>query len=70
MNIRQLEIELDNAWWGHGDTEYEYKLSAIKMMGYKVYRNSDGKHKVVQNTEPNNFADIFYSMFGGNNRNG
>ena len=45
MNIRQIEIDLDNAWWGHGDIKYEDKLSSVKLMGFRVYRNSEGKHK-------------------------
>lgn len=71
MNIRQLEIDLDNAWWGHGDIKYEDKVATIKAMGYKVYRNSEGKHKV----KPDNTGESFFgtdgleylkSLFGGN----
>lgn len=59
MNIRQIEIDLDNAYWGHGDVKYDDKLSAIKGMGYKVFRNSEGRHKV----KPPENVDI-YSAFG------
>ena len=66
MNIRQIEIDLDNAWWGHGDIKYEDELNTIKAMGFKVYRNSEGKHKVVQNSSNSgDFGDIFNNMFGG-----
>lgn len=67
MNIRQLEIDLDNAWWGHGDIKYEDKVATIKAMGYKVYRNSEGIHKVVkQNTtyDPSDIFDAFGGIFG------
>lgn len=63
MNIRQLEIDLDNAYWGHGDVKYEDKLSSVKMMGFKVFRNSEGRHK-LQQVEGEGATDI-YSAFGG-----
>lgn len=66
MNIRQVEIDLDNAWWGHGDIKYEDKLKTIKGMGFKVYRNSEGKHKVIQSTNNmGDFGDIFNDIFSG-----
>ena len=66
MNIRQVEIDLDNAWWGHGDIKYEDKLKTIKGMWFKVYRNSEGKHKVIQGTNNmGGFGDIFNDIFGG-----
>ena len=64
MNTRQLEIDLNNAWWGHGNEKYEDKLQSIKMMGFKVYRSNDGKHKVVKNPDSGDFTDFFNSMFG------
>lgn len=66
MNIRQIEIDLDNAWWGHGDVKYEDKLNCIKGMGFKVYRNSEGKHKIVKtNNGMGDFGDIFNDIFSG-----
>lgn len=64
MNIRQIEIDLDNAWWGHGDIKYEDKLSSVKLMGFRVYRNSEGKHKVVATNNDNDFVASLSNLFG------
>lgn len=65
MNTRQIEIDLDNAWWGHGDIKYDDKLQSVKLMGFKVYRNQDGKHKVVKNLNSGDyFTDFFNDMLG------
>lgn len=65
MNTRQIEIDLDNAWWGHGNIKYDDKLQSVKLMGFKVYRNQDGKHKVVKNPNSGDyFTDFFNDMLG------
>lgn len=63
-NDRWLEIELNNAWWGHGDVKYEDKLMSVKIMGYKVFRDSQGNHK-VQKVNNDNAGNIFDLLFGG-----
>lgn len=60
MDNRQIEIELNNAWWGHGDKEYRDTLLSVKLMGYKVFRDSNGNHK-VQKTNNSNMGDILFS---------
>lgn len=62
MNERQLEINLNNAWWGHGDTKYEDELSFVKMMGYKVFRDSHGNHK-IQKSNNSSMEDMLSSLF-------
>ena len=65
MSDRQIEIDLNNAWWGHGDVKYDEKLLSVKMMGYKVFRDSNGNHKVQKN-ENFSIEDTFFStLFGG-----
>ena len=65
MDNRQIEIELNNAWWGHGDKEYRDTLLSVKLMGYKVFRDSNGNHKVQKN-ENFSIEDTFFStLFGG-----
>lgn len=63
-NDRWLEIELNNAWWGHGDVKYEDKLMSVKIMGYKVFRDSQGNHK-VQKVNNDSAGNIFDLLFGG-----
>lgn len=74
MNIRQLEIELDNAWYGHDGVNYDAKLASIKSLGYKVFRNPEGRHKVQKiktedwsNAYGGVFGDIFGDIFKGGN---
>lgn len=31
----------------YGDFDYTSELECIKTLGYRVYRNADGKHKLV-----------------------
>ena len=62
-NIRQLEIELDNAWYGHDGVDYDDKLATIKMMGFKVYRNNEGRHK-LKKTEDGDWSNMFDGAFG------
>ena len=67
MSDRQIEIDLNNAWWGHGDVKYDEKLLSVKMMGYKVFRDSNGNHK-VQKTNNSNMGDILFSSLFGEKR--
>lgn len=52
MEIAQLTAQLDNAY---KTNNYKTLLAMAKGKGYKVYRNSQGKHKL----EPNPIIDFF-----------
>lgn len=65
VNIRQLEIDLDNAWWSYDKEKYQEKLDTTKMMGFKVYRNDKGRHKVVKNPDGGDFMDFFNGILNG-----
>lgn len=41
--------KLDELWKSYDITRYNNKLNEIKNYGFKVYRNSSGKHKVIKN---------------------
>ena len=61
MTLVQLANRLDNAY---GKDNYELLLSDIKRKGYKVLRNSQGKHKLEeQKLSSMIFGDIFGGMF-------
>lgn len=53
--------------------KYIKECDDLKRMGYKIYRNSEGKHKVVappsksdiKDMFPGGFGDIFGQIFGG-----
>ena len=34
-------------YWARGDPQYYEKLAETKSKGFRVYRNGEGKHKVV-----------------------
>ena len=72
MEINSIVQELDRLY----DFEIEKYISECnywKKMGYKIYRNSEGKHKVVRPVKKedyktafsNAFGDIFGEIFGG-----
>lgn len=42
---------LDRYWRDGNLVKYDDQLKRTKDQGYKVYRNSDGKHKVVKRRE-------------------
>ena len=44
---KNLAKELDTTWSKY-PTLYPAKLDNVKKLGYMVYRNSEGKHKVVR----------------------
>lgn len=53
--------------------KYVKECDDLKRMGYKIYRNSEGRHRIVEpgyrkksntNTFPEGFGDIFNSIFG------
>lgn len=65
MNNRQIEIKLNNAYWSHNDKAYQEEVASVKMMGFKIMRNSDGDHKVVKKAIGYEFPDAFGDIFGG-----
>lgn len=60
MTLVQLTNRLDNAY---GKDNYELLLSDVKRRGYKVLRNSQGKHKLEEQKLSSIFGDIFGGMF-------
>lgn len=51
--MNELEKKLDTEWWNKitfKANDYDNYLNLIKSLGYKVYRNSKGQHKVQRNT--------------------
>lgn len=42
-------------------SKYETEVAVLKKIGYKIYRNPDGKHKVIKPMK----QDDIYSAFGG-----
>lgn len=53
MNCSTTEHENKlNILWSRGDiTNYTNYVNSLKRSSYRVYRNSDGKHKVVFDAE-------------------
>ncbi len=45
MNMPETQVKKLDDYWVHGNVQAYYSLlNNIKQMGYKVYRNSNGKH--------------------------
>ena len=69
-----ITAELDRLYEFEID-KYVSECDQLKKIGYKIYRNSDGKHKVVEPARPsdmygdndiyNAFGGIFGDIFGG-----
>ena len=53
--INKLDILYDS----NDKDQYEKHVETLKGVGYRIFRNSDGKHKVEYNTH------YFQQMFGG-----
>lgn len=60
IEIVRLTAQLDKAY---GTSNYKTLLTMIKKKGYKVYRNSQGKHKL----ELNPIIDFFSENVWGKN---
>lgn len=61
--MNELEKRLDTEWWNKitfKTNDYDNYLNLIKSIGYRVYRNSKGQHKVQFNNSKS--FDIF-SLF-------
>ena len=45
MNIPETQVKKLDDYWSRGNAQAYYGLlNNLKQMGYKVYRNSNGKH--------------------------
>ena len=62
MEIAQLTSQLDSAY---GNSNYKTLLAVIKEKGYKVYRNSQGKHKLEPNPIIMFFNESVWGKSGG-----
>ena len=60
-NIKDMENRLNTLYWTDSK-KYMELLDVIKGMGYKVYRNPKGKHR-VQMDMSNAFGGIFKDFF-------
>lgn len=68
MGIDTISQELDRLYKYEVD-KYIAECDHWKKMGYKIYRNSSGVHKVVEPVKTsfsmNDFNDVFGDIFGG-----
>lgn len=46
---KSYESALDELWMEFKIAEYNNKLNEAKKLGYKIYRNSKGNHRVMRN---------------------
>lgn len=60
-DTENIRIDLDRKYFMDPDG-YLKKVETVKSAGYKVYRNSSGKHKVVYNK--NFYNEMFDGVFG------
>lgn len=54
-----MAARLDELYMSYDTEKYAEHLDMVKCLGYKVYRNSDGKHKLVIN------KNVINEAFGG-----
>ena len=59
--IEDLQNDLDKRYVSDSEEYYE-RIKLLKGMGYKVFRNSSGKHRVEMN--PNYIYEAFGGIFG------
>ena len=70
----QYKAALDTAWKRrnpvgiYGNDEYDKTLAQAKVDSFKVLRNSQGEHKLIDILEDGktDFTDMFNAFFGGN----
>lgn len=73
QKLIQYKVALDSAWKRrnpvgiYGDDEYRRTLQQAKMDSFKVLRNSQGDHKLIDILEDGktDFTDLFNTFFGG-----
>ena len=65
-SIEEIEARLNSLYFKN-PKEYTEHVEMFKGMGFKVFRNSFGKHKVQSNPNFINeaFGGIFKDIFGG-----
>lgn len=69
MGTEAIVLEL-NKYYMCDKSKYQEECDYWKSRGYKIYRDSKGRHKVVEppkqnNTDINNvFGDVFGDIFG------
>lgn len=65
MKQMNLEIinKLDILFESDNKDQYNKQVDTLKSVGYRIYRNSNGKHKVEYNTQY--FQQVFDGVFKG-----
>lgn len=64
-NIKAIEDEL-NRLYEYEIDKYLDECNVLKKMGFKIYRNSDGVHKVVKSVRDSDVRNFMNSIFGTN----
>ena len=64
-NIKAIEDEL-NRLYEYEIDKYLDECNVLKKMGFKIYRNSDGIHKVVKPVKNSDVRDFINGIFGTN----
>ena len=64
MNNRIVEIDLNNAYWAHDNKAYKEKVESVKAMGFRVFRDDNGNHKVQPTGDSTSVYDAFGGIFG------
>lgn len=49
FGYNSFERQLDSLYKNNNVIKYSTKVQDLKNMGYKILRNSEGKHKVLKN---------------------
>ena len=58
----EIEYKLNMLWIKGDKDDYDKHVETLKGVGYKVFRNSKGKHKVSYNTAY--FSEVFGGILG------
>lgn len=62
LTDEQIASDLDQKY-ASNDKEYLEKIQILKDVGYKIYRNSKGQHKILRNN--NYLNEVFGGIFNG-----
>ena len=62
LNDEQIASDLDQKYLS-GDKEYLEKVQILKDVGYRIFRNNKGHHKVLRNA--NYLNEVFGGIFNG-----
>ena len=65
VNIKTIQDELDRLYEFEID-KYVDECNQLKKMGFKIYRNNDGIHKVVKSVKNSDVRDFMNNLFGTN----